>query len=87
MVLILIRPSATKLLHDFLLDHLVRLNELLLTFELGDAVFERFIRLLTLVDLLLVVRLARVEERVLEKLHHAIQLLIDSVERPINVQL
>ena len=65
----------------------MRLDELLLAFELGDAVFEHFIRLLTLIDLLLVVRLARVEEGVLEELHHAMQLLIDSVERPVHVQL
>ena len=59
-----------------LLDLLLSLIEFLLAQELIVFIFKRLVSLFTLVDLLLVVRLARVEQRVLEELENFVHLLV-----------
>ena len=68
------------------LNPLVRLHEPLLAFKLSDAVLERLYCLLTLINLFLVVSLARVKKCVLEELNHSMQLFIHSVECAVDVQ-
>ena len=52
------------------------LEQALLALELADTVLQLLRDLLALVDLLLVVGLARVHQRVLEQLQHLVQLLV-----------
>ena len=61
--------------HGFM-DLFLRLKELLLSHELVILVFKGLVRLFALVYLLLVVRFAGVEQRILEQLQDLVHLLV-----------
>ena len=58
------------------LDFLLGMIELLLAFELFDSVFEQLYCLFAFINLLLIVRLARVKQRVLEQIKHLVDFLV-----------